>query len=165
MKSKHPQLKLTLRRNTAIWQGSWCPSDLSDTYLIRVTYAYRRRPVIAILSPTLKLANGKIKLPHTYMNSQFDICVHELEEWNSRLLIADTIMPWISQWLRFYEYWEQTGSWEGKGTNPEFRSHQRRSLAQEATESSEECAKLLRQDTETPLGQGGWEMCNAELPH
>src|ERR1039458_8114848 len=36
MSSKHPQLKLTLRRNTAIWQGNWCPSDLSDTYFDRL---------------------------------------------------------------------------------------------------------------------------------
>jgi hypothetical protein len=124
MSTKHPQLKLSLRRNTAIWQGSWCPSDLSDTYLIRVTYRLRSRPVIAVLSPALGLAKGKIKLPHTYADGQLDICVHESDEWNSKLLIADTIMPWVSQWLRFYEYWEQTGSWEGKGSHPEFRSHQ-----------------------------------------
>ena len=124
MSSKHPQLKLRMRRNAAIWEGEWCPSELSDTYLIRVTYVYRLRPIIAVLSPTLRLAEGKTRLPHTYMDGQLDICVHESDEWNSKLFIADTIMPWISQWLSFYEYWEQTGSWEGKGTNPEFKSHQ-----------------------------------------
>jgi hypothetical protein len=129
MSSKHPQLKLSLRRNAATWEGNWCPSDLSDTYLIRVTYRLRSRPVIAILSPTLRLAKGKIKLPHTYADGQLDLCVHEPDEWNSRLLIADTIMPWVSQWLRFYEYWEQTGSWEGKGSHPESRSHQSSALA------------------------------------
>jgi hypothetical protein len=128
MSSKHPQLKLTLRRNTAKWQGNWCPSELSDVYVIRVTYTLRTRPVIAVLNPTLRLAKGKTKLPHTYSGGQLDICVHESDEWNSKLLIADTIMPWVSQWLRFYEYWEQTESWEGKGTNPEFRSHQSKLL-------------------------------------
>lgn len=123
MRLKHPQLKLHLKRQTAVWKGEWCPSELSDTYLIRVTYAYRRRPIIAILGPALRLAEGKLKLPHTYADGQHDICVHEREEWNSKLLIADTIMPWISQWLRFYEYWAQTGSWEGKGTHPEANSH------------------------------------------
>lgn len=128
MSSKHPQLKLRLKRQTAIWQGEWCPSELSDTYWIKVTYTYRKRPVIAILRPTLKLAKGKYKLPHTYLDGQLDICVHESDEWSSILLIADTIMPWVSQWLRFYEYWEQTGSWEGKGTNPEFKSHESKVL-------------------------------------
>jgi hypothetical protein len=128
MASKHPHLKLRLKRQKATWQGDWCPSELSDTYQIRITYTHRRRPVISILSPTLKVAKGKDKLPHTYSDGQFDICVHEPEEWNSRLFVADTIMPWVSQWLRFYEYWEQTGSWEGKGTNPEFKSHQSKAI-------------------------------------
>ena len=132
MSSKHSQFKLSLKRNTASWQGTWCPSDLSDTYLIRVVYSFRRRPVVSILSPKLRLAKGTSRLPHTYANGQLDICVHEPHEWNSRLLVADTIMPWVSQWLRFYEYWEQTGSWEGKGTHPESRSHRSKSLGQEA---------------------------------
>jgi len=66
MSSKHPQLKLKMRRNAAIWEGEWCPSALSDKYLIRVTYNYRLRPVIAVLSPILRLAKEKVKLPHTY---------------------------------------------------------------------------------------------------
>jgi hypothetical protein len=48
-----------------------------------------------------------------------DICVHRPEEWAPSSFIADTIMPWISQWLRFYEVWQQTGSWEGEGSHPE----------------------------------------------
>ena len=128
MSAKHPQLKLSLKGQTATWQGDWCPSELSETYQIRVRYTHCRRPIISILKPTLKIAKGKDKLPHTYLDGQLDICIHEPEEWNSRLFVADTIMPWVSQWLRFYEYWEQTGSWEGKGTNPEFNSHQRKPL-------------------------------------
>jgi hypothetical protein len=129
MSSKHPQLKLELKRQTVAWQGEWSPSVLSDTYLIRVTYTYRKRPIIEILSPTLKLAKGKDQLPHTYAGGQHDICVHEPHEWNSKLLVADTIMPWVSQWLLFYEYWEQTGSWEGEGTHPQADSHESRRLA------------------------------------
>jgi hypothetical protein len=155
MRYKHPHLKLTLRRNTAVWQGSWCPSDLSDTYLIRVTYAYRRRPVIAVLNPALKLAKGKNKLPHTYMDGQFDICVHEPDDWSSRLLIADTIMPWVSQWLKFYECWQQTGSWEGGGTHPESRSHRAIDLNQQETGNSEKHKELLEQDAEASMGSGG----------
>jgi hypothetical protein len=119
MSARHPQLKVRLKRQTATWEGDWCPSDLSDTYWIRVAYDFRRRPVIAIVRPPLKLAKGEHRLPHTYAGGQFDICVHLPEEWNPGLLVADTIMPWVSQWLRFYEYWEQTGSWEGKGIHPE----------------------------------------------
>ena len=77
-------------------------------------------------------SEGQNQLPHTYWGGQLDICVHDLDDWNSKLLVADTIMPWVSQWLRFYECWEQTGSWEGKGTHPESRSHESKLLPSEA---------------------------------
>jgi hypothetical protein len=126
MASKFPQLRFRLDRNTAIWTGYWLPSPLSDTYQLRISCQLPRRPKIQIISPQLKLAAGKTKLPHVYKEGQLDICVHRPEEWNKHLYIADTIMPWISQWLRFYEYWEQTGNWEGKGTHPENTSHRSR---------------------------------------
>ncbi len=37
--------------------------------------------------------------------------------------IALTIMPWISQWLYFYEAWVSTGKWFGKGTHPSLPEH------------------------------------------
>jgi hypothetical protein len=128
MSTGHPQLRTKLKRNKVIWGGPWCPSALSENYTIRVTYEFRQRPRIAILNPTLRLAFGCEKLPHTYPDGQYDICVHLPEEWNSRLLIVNTIMPWISQWLRFYEYWVQTGSWEGGGEHPEFKSHRAKQI-------------------------------------
>jgi hypothetical protein len=109
-----------------MWFGDWWPHALSDTYKIRVSYTMGLRPIIAILSPQLSLAEGKTRLPHVYTKGQADICVHRPNEWTSAQYIADTIMPWISQWLRFYEVWEQTGSWEGEGTHPQAESHKRR---------------------------------------
>jgi hypothetical protein len=126
MRSKYPTLELELKRNRIIWIGDWWPHALSDTYSIRVTYVIGKRPVIAVLGPQLRLAAGKKRLPHTYPDGQQDICVHRTEEWTPGSYIADTIMPWISQWLRFYEVWEQTGSWEGEGTHPEAESHKRK---------------------------------------
>ena len=126
MRSKYPALELTLKRNRITWTGDWWPHALSDTYRIRVTYVIGRRPVIGVLSTQLRLAAGKERLPHTYPEGQQDICVHRPEEWTPGSYIADTIMPWISQWLRFYEVWEQTGSWEGEGTHPEAESHKRK---------------------------------------
>jgi hypothetical protein len=126
MRSKHAHLKFVLKRNQVVWSGEWWPHALSNTYQIHITYILGRRPKIAILSPKLELADGKTKLPHTYSDGQFDICVHRPDEWNSGSYICDTILPWISQWLRFYEVWQQTGSWEGEGTHPEKDSHKSR---------------------------------------
>jgi hypothetical protein len=128
MRLKFPALAFTLKRGLITWTGEWLPHALSDTYRIRVSYTIGSRPKIAILSPELKLAEGKTRLPHAYPDGQTDICVHRPEEWTPAKYIADTIMPWISQWLRFYEVWQQTGSWEGEGTHPEAKSHSRKEI-------------------------------------
>lgn len=125
MRSKFPGLAIALKRGRVVWTGDWWPHPLSDTYRIEVSYTLGRRPRIAVLSPKLELAEGKVRLPHVYFDGQMDICVHRPEEWTPSNFIADTIMPWISQWLRFYEVWRQTGSWEGEGTHPEAESHRR----------------------------------------
>jgi hypothetical protein len=120
---KYPQLKLAIKRNTAVWSGSWWPSILSDLYGLKITYRFPQRPRISIVSPILRLAQGQEKLPHVYEGGQSDICVHIREDWSSRLFIADTIMPWISQWIAFYETWAQTGVWLGEGTHPNLPQH------------------------------------------
>jgi hypothetical protein len=63
------------------------------------------------------------KLPHVFGNGQGDLCIHVKSDWNPGMLIADTIMPWLSQWLYFYEVWRQTGAWIGKGTHPDLPQH------------------------------------------
>lgn len=40
---------------------------------------------------------------------------HHGTEWNSGMLIANTIIPWASGWLFFYEFWLATGQWFGGG--------------------------------------------------
>jgi hypothetical protein len=32
--------------------------------------------------------------------------------------IADTIIPWTSEWLFFYELWLASGEWHGGGHDP-----------------------------------------------
>lgn len=123
MQSRYPELRARVQRQRSIvWEGPWTPDDLGGRYLIRVSYKQGFRPRIAIVEPPLRLAPGHDKLPHTY-GGQTDICVHRPEEWHKGLLIADTIMPWISQWLYFYEIWAVTGKWIGKGTHPNLPQH------------------------------------------
>lgn len=99
--------------NSIEWRGTITPAALSDTYLVSVAYQIPLRPKIRILEPELRLFPGKTKLPHVF--SDGTICVHLHEEWNARMIIAETIIPWIPQWLYFYEVWQFTGEWEGKG--------------------------------------------------
>jgi hypothetical protein len=123
MKAKYPQFQVTCVRGKKIkWLGDWQPSELSPRYSLAISYRQGRRPRIEIVSPVLSLGPGHTELPHVF-DGQKSICVHTEDEWNSRMLIADTILPWISQWLYFYEVWALTGKWLGKGTHPHLPQH------------------------------------------
>src|SRR5262245_50222071 len=40
-------------------------------------------------------------------------------EWHQSIPIADTLVPWASEWLLFYELWLATGGqWLGEGEHP-----------------------------------------------
>jgi hypothetical protein len=121
--AKYPQLKSRLKKGIAIWQGPWSPSESGNEYEVHITYKFLCRPLVAILSPELELAEGKKKLPHVFRGGQGDLCLHVKSDWNPSLLISDTIMPWLSRWLYFYEVWRQTGAWLGKGTHPDWPQH------------------------------------------
>jgi hypothetical protein len=128
--AKYPQLIPRLKRKIVTWQGPWSPSELGNVYEVHITYRFlHRRPRVAILSPELEFAEGMKRLPHVFRGGQGDLCIHLTSDWNPGMLIADTIMPWLSQWLYFFEVWRQTGAWIGKGTHPDWPQHSEKGRA------------------------------------
>jgi hypothetical protein len=116
MKSCHPQFRAKRGQGAMIsWSGPVRPTPVSDTYSIRITYAFSKRPRIDIIAPRLTLAEGAAKLPHVYEND--DLCLYypRYGEWNQNKTIAQYVVPWISLWLMFYETWLATGKWLGGG--------------------------------------------------
>lgn len=65
----------------------------------------------------LALAKGATKLPHTYDSKKQHLCLFNPHcgEWNSTMLIANTIVHWAIEWLYYYENWVYTGKWLGGG--------------------------------------------------
>lgn len=58
--------------------------------------------------------NG-LEVPHTYQNGAMCLYFPDNNEWKYTDLWADTLIPWASLWLYYYELWEQTGEWLGGG--------------------------------------------------
>ena len=58
--------------------------------------------------------NGK-KVPHLYSNGSLCLYYPEYQEWNYRDSWAETLIPWTSLWLFYYEIWKETGNWLGGG--------------------------------------------------
>lgn len=101
-----------------IWKVKLQPSELSPHYEIKVEYILGKNPDVFIVNPKpLPLADEATQLPHVYCHTKQHICLYYRpdREWKPTQMIADTILPWISEWLLHYEYWIVTGNWAGGG--------------------------------------------------
>jgi hypothetical protein len=76
-----------------------------------------------VVSPNLnELADGR-HLPHVYSTKPVRLCLFDPQtaEWSPSAAIADTIVPWIYEWLFFFEEWLVSDEWKGGGRHPEVR--------------------------------------------
>lgn len=48
------------------------------------------------------------------INIEIELCLHMPYECNHTAMIADTIIPWIQEWILHYEIWLATGEWCGE---------------------------------------------------
>jgi hypothetical protein len=91
------------------------PTTLSRDYSITIAYDLYSFPKVCVLAPTLRdRDNGPA--PHRFKDGS--LCLHLDDEWSTDLLIANTILPWTSEWLFHYEIWLATGNWNGGGEWP-----------------------------------------------
>lgn len=121
LKSYFPDSKVIIRPSRLIWLYSLTPTALSPSYKVKIEYRIGTSPNVYITSPKLKLATGEKDLPHVYSTKRQWLCIYYRRalEWKSNMTIADSIIPWTSEWLFFYEIWLGTGKWLGGGVHTE----------------------------------------------
>jgi hypothetical protein len=102
----------TIKCGQISWEGIFHPTPLSRTYLARLTYRQPFSPEIVVVSPELERPEG-VRLPHVYPGDRLCLCYPH--EWKRSHVIAQTIVPWASEWLLHYEFWAATGEWHGGG--------------------------------------------------
>ncbi len=89
------------------------PSPASQRYTVHLAYRHGRRPRITVIDPPLILHPGAASLPHVYAGDE--LCLYFPGQWKHDRLLAHTVVPWISEWLMYYEVWLVTGRWAGGG--------------------------------------------------
>lgn len=100
-----------VKAGTLVWSVTLQPTPMSVEYTVSIRYAHRQRPKVTVLNPTLETRPGE-PLPHVYPGDE--LCLYYGNEFDgSKHLIATTIVPWVSEWLYFYEHWIFTGKWLG----------------------------------------------------
>ena len=92
------------------------PSENSNKYLIEIRFHSDGFPIAYMINPKIEKYNGKLP-KHLYSidkTGRRPLCVYDpkTKEWNGKMLIAESFIPWILTWLNTYEFWLITGKWE-----------------------------------------------------
>lgn len=106
-----------VKQSVLKWENYFIPTPMSDKYKIKMTLKEKSTPKVYVVEPDLKIPEGE-RLPHVYPGNRLCLYAPHYKEWNSKLYLVDTIIPWISEWLLQYEIWLVTGIWCGGGEHP-----------------------------------------------
>ena len=100
-----------VKANKLVWTVTLQPTPMSVRYTVQIRYQHRRRPKVTVLTPALD-PRPDAPGPHVYPGNE--LCLYYYDEFvGTENFIADTIVPWTSEWLYFYETWMSTGAWLG----------------------------------------------------
>jgi len=100
------------------------PSQISREYSCRIELGRSGYdPKAYVLSPDLQELAGGEHPPHIYeiINGITQLCLFypQSNEWTTQSWLSHTMVPWTISWLRYYEIWLITGTWEGGGEYPD----------------------------------------------
>ena len=103
--------KIDWSQNKLICVGSLKPLESTDLYRIKIDYKVGYPPKVYILSPDIRPSK------HIHMYSDKSLCLfYEPDlKWTEKTQIFKYTIPWISEWIIFYELYLLNGNvWKGK---------------------------------------------------
>lgn len=95
------------------------PTARSCIYQFVLKYHLADRPKTQIISPMLSKNRKGEEIPHTYQNDLLCLYHPNYGEFRKTDFLSQTIVPWTSLWLYYYEVWHLTGEWLGGGEHPQ----------------------------------------------
>lgn len=101
-------LKCNIINGTLIITGELQP-ELCDLYKIRIEFREGHTPMVFITSPHI------VHQPAIHIYKEGCLCLYYPGDfkWRNSTKIADYTIPWIVEWILYYEIWKITGKWEG----------------------------------------------------
>lgn len=112
---------MDIHTNRLIWKTTLQPSELSLAYEIKIVYTLGQSPRCTSYHPNhWHWQTVRNVCLHVYDHVKQQLCLYygPAREWTPDKMIADTIVPWASEWLLHYEFWLVTGIWHGGGIHP-----------------------------------------------
>lgn len=106
MRALFPQFKYRRERQRPTWTGTLQPTDKSPIYKVKITYPYPFSPRVWVIAPSIDPDN-----PHHYSDNSLCLYYPKDRSWHPIKFVAETIVPWTTDWLALYEIWCLTGEW------------------------------------------------------
>ena len=119
MKEMWKGFNSVIKGKLLVCEGVVKPTPISKSYHVRVDYKMGSTPKAYVEDPPLQRRNPEENIPHTY--EQDRPCLFYPGQWRSNMPIASSIIPWLYEWLFFYEGWLVTGEWQGGWIHPSSR--------------------------------------------
>lgn len=101
--------------------GKLQPTSRSEIYTIEIKFHILKpiKPIqVRVINPILIKNMNDEDIPHMYSQDRLCLFMPKYSEFTRKNYISDTIIPWTSLWLYYYELWHTTGKWLGGGEHP-----------------------------------------------
>lgn len=109
VRKSYPAFRVKVSGERLRCEGNVCPTSHSNKYRIRIDYHYGSSPRVRIVTPVVE------PRPEIHMYRDGTLCLYDWREqpWLKSYRLHDTLMPWIAEWLLYYEAFLLTGRWLG----------------------------------------------------
>ena len=123
LKKTYLNVQYSFKKGKAVITLSLRPTENSIIYTIMMKCCIGCEKVqIYVVAPKIqRVMNGRV-VPHQYPDGSLCLYYPPYYEWSYRDSWAETLIPWTSLWLYYYEIWEMTGEWLGGGIHGSKRS-------------------------------------------
>lgn len=120
LKIRNPRGTGEVRHGRLTWRWDVQPTPVSRLYNARLLCNSKGWPEVFIDSPDLRALAGEKIIPHLYDQKAMRLCLYlpGTGEWTNNKVLANTVVPWTSLWLLFFEEWLWSGEWKGGGIHP-----------------------------------------------
>ena len=105
-----PLFRTGIINNVLIATGWLRPTDCRDQYKVKIEYKAGKEPKSTVLSPIIT-PSAKI---HMYSDHSLCLSYRPDMRWTNRTPVYQYTVPWISEWIVYYEIYQMNGGfWEG----------------------------------------------------
>lgn len=117
-----PNSKGKINRSCLKCECKLKPTEMSEIYTIKLEYKISKKPKVNVIEPNLVIPSKKMEI-HMFSDESLCLYYYKFNDWDKTMLLSDTIIPWTSAWLFYYEIWKVTGKWHGGGIHPQKKAY------------------------------------------